>query len=142
MRGDEVLEYVQTFTEVRSDRRFDDGAIRLRHQATHTRQLTDLSGRTTRTGVGHHKDAVKGNLFFLFAVAVDNRFGREVFHHRLGNTFVGRGPDIDNFVIAFASGYQTRLELLLDLSHFRFRFGDDLHFLRRDNHVVDTYGSA
>src|SRR5690606_14600874 len=31
--GDEVLEYVQSFTEVRGDRRFDDGAVRLGHQA-------------------------------------------------------------------------------------------------------------
>ncbi|CAM7750305.1 hypothetical protein CICRMM096B_24365 [Citrobacter cronae] len=39
---DEVLEYVQTFTEVRGDWRFDDGAIWLRHQTTHTSQLTNL----------------------------------------------------------------------------------------------------
>src|SRR5476651_2702193 len=33
---DEVLKYAQAFTEVRSDRCFNDGAVRLGHQATHT----------------------------------------------------------------------------------------------------------
>ena len=117
---DEVLEYVQTFTEVRGDRRFDDGAIWLRHQTTHTGQLTNLCCGTTRTGVGHHVDAVEGNL------------------HRFGYTIVRRSPDIDNFVIAFACGYQTRLELLLDLSNFSFCFRDDLVFLLWDDHVINT----
>ena len=135
---DEVLEYVQTFTEVRGDWRFDDGAIRLRHQTTHTRQLTNLCRRTTRTGVGHHVDAVEGNLLLFYAVTVNNGFGLQVIHHRFGYTIVRRSPDIDNFVIAFARGYQTRLELLLDLSNFSFRFRDDLVFLLRDDHVINT----
>jgi hypothetical protein len=40
--GDEVLQYVQAFAEVRGDRRFDDRAVRLGHQTAHTGQLTDL----------------------------------------------------------------------------------------------------
>ncbi len=43
---DEVLEYVQAFTEVRGNRRFDNRAVRLGHQAAHTGQLADLGGRT------------------------------------------------------------------------------------------------
>src|SRR5690606_22188504 len=39
---DEVLKYVQTFTEVGDNRRLDDRAVRLGHQTTHTGQLTDL----------------------------------------------------------------------------------------------------
>ena len=49
VRRDEVLEHRQAFTEVRLDRAFDDLAdttgellLRLRHQAAHTRELTDL----------------------------------------------------------------------------------------------------
>ncbi len=140
VRGDEVLEYVQTFTEVRGDWRFDDGAIRLRHQTTHTGQLTNLCRRTTRTGVGHHVDAVEGDLLLFLAVTVNHGFGLQVIHHRFGYTIVRRSPDIDNFVIAFASGYQTRLELLLDLSNFGFRFRDDLVFFLRDDHVINTNG--
>ena len=135
---DEVLEYVQTFTEVRGDWRFDDGAIWLSHQTTHTSQLTNLCCRTTRTGVGHHVDAVEGNLLLFYAVTVNHGFGLQVIHHRFGYTIVRRSPDIDNFVIAFARGYQTRLELLLDLSNFSFRFRDDLVFLLWDDHVINT----
>jgi len=138
VRGDEVLEYVQTFTEVRGDWRFDDGAIWLRHQTTHTCQLTNLCCRTTRTGVGHHVDAVEGNLLLFDTVTVNHGFGLQVIHHRFGYTIVRRGPDIDNFVIAFARGNQTRLELLLDLSNFGFRFRDDLVFLLWDDHVINT----
>ena len=140
VRGDEVLEYVQTFTEVRGDRRFDDGAIRLRHQTTHTGKLTNLCSRTTRTGVGHHVDAVEGDLLLFFAVTVNNGFSLQVVHHRFGYTIVRRSPDIDNFVVAFARGHQTRLELLLNLSNFCFRFADDLVFFLRDDHVIDTNG--
>ena len=138
--GDEVLEYVQTFTEVRGDRRFDDGAIRLRHQTTHTSQLTNLCRRTTRTGVGHHVDAVEGNLLLFLTVTVNHGFGLQVIHHRFGYTIVRRSPDIDNFVVAFARGDQTRLELFLNLSNFRFRFADDFVFFLRDDHVIDTNG--
>ena len=140
MGGDEVLEYVQTFTEVRGDRRFDDGAIRLRHQTTHTSQLTNLCSRTTRTGVGHHVDAVEGNLLLFLTVTVNNGFGLQVIHHRFGYTIVRRSPDIDNFVVAFARGDQTRLELFLNLSNFSFRFADDFVFFLRDDHVIDTNG--
>ncbi len=34
-------------------------------QTTHTSQLTNLCRRTTRTGVGHHVDAVEGNLLLF-----------------------------------------------------------------------------
>ena len=115
VRGDEVLEYVQTFTEVRGDCR-----------------------RTTRTGVGHHVDAVEGDLLLFYAVTVNHGFGLQVIHHRFRYTIVRRSPDIDNFVVTFACGYQTRLELLLDLSNFSFRFRDDLVFLLWDDHVIDT----
>lgn len=114
--GDEVLEYVQTFTEVRGDWRFDDGAVRLRHQTTHSRPADESeSGReTTRTGVGHHKDAVEGKLLFHFGpsrltTSSTDRFSIIAF----GNAFVCGSPDIDHFVVASAGGHQTRLELLL-----------------------------
>ena len=139
---DEVLQYVQTFTEVRGDWGFDDGAIWLRHQTTHTRQLTHLCSRTTRTGVGHHKYAVEGRLLLFFAVTVSHGFSRQVFHHGFRYFIVGHSPDIDHLVVTFAGSYQTRLELLLNVCHFRFRIGQNLGFRFRDNHVVDTNGHA
>src|SRR5690606_3360594 len=68
--GNEVLKYAQTFTEVRSDRRFNDGAVRLGHQTTHTRQLTDLRSGTPSTGVSHHVHRVEGFLINFDAVTV------------------------------------------------------------------------
>ena len=46
VRRDEVLQNVEAFAEVRRDRRLDDRAVRLGHQAAHARQLADL--RCTR----------------------------------------------------------------------------------------------
>jgi hypothetical protein len=45
---DEVLQNVQAFAEVRGNRRLDDRAVRLRHQATHTGQLTNLPRNPAR----------------------------------------------------------------------------------------------
>ena len=66
VRRDEVLEHREAFTEVRLDRALDDFAdaagellLRLRHQAAHARQLTDLVARTTRAGVEHHEHRVE-----------------------------------------------------------------------------------
>ena len=53
-------------------------------------------------------------------VTVNNGFGLQVVHHRFGYTIVGRSPDIDNFVIAFASGHQTRLEKRLKQRTYRY----------------------
>ena len=56
---DKVLLRVQTFAEVCRDWRLDDRAIRLGHQTTHTCELTNLSCRTPRPGISHHKDRVE-----------------------------------------------------------------------------------
>ena len=42
VRRDEVLQHVQAFAEVRRDRRLDDRAVRLGHQAAHAGELADL----------------------------------------------------------------------------------------------------
>src|SRR3546814_17111280 len=52
VRRDEVLQNVEAFTEVRGDRRLDDRAVRLGHQATHAGELTNLRLATTPPGVG------------------------------------------------------------------------------------------
>ena len=48
VRRDEVLEHGETFAEVRRDRRLDDLARRLGHQAAHGGELTNLLGRASR----------------------------------------------------------------------------------------------
>ena len=54
----EVFEHRQTFLEVGNDRRLDDLARRLGHQAAHAGELAHLVLRTTRAGVRHHEDRV------------------------------------------------------------------------------------
>ena len=150
VRGDEVLEYVQTFTEVGGDRRLDDRAIRLGHQATHTSQLTNLCGGTTRTGVGHDEDAVEGVLLHRLAVFVIDHFAfpvddglfRDTCHHLLGDTVVGTRPDIDDLVVLLARGHETGGELVFDLFHFVFGRVDDDLLRVRDDEVVDADGGA
>ncbi|AKA27550.1 hypothetical protein PCL1606_61070 (plasmid) [Pseudomonas chlororaphis] len=139
---DEVLEYAQTFTEVRSNRRFDDGAVRLGHQTTHTGQLTNLCCGTPRTRVGHHVHRVEGFLLDFVAIAVDHFLFREVGHHRLGNFVVRFRPKVDHFVVLLALGYQAGGVLALDLFHFIGSSTDDAGFLVRDNEVVNTDGNA
>ena len=56
VRRDEVLQHGQAFTEVRRDRRLDDFARRLRHQAAHAGELPDLLLAAARAGVGHDVD--------------------------------------------------------------------------------------
>ena len=72
VRGDEVLQHVQAFAEVGRDRRLDDRAVRLGHQAAHAGQLADLRRAAARARVGHHVDGVERLLLHLLAVAVDD----------------------------------------------------------------------
>ena len=140
--GDEVLQDVQAFAEVRGNRRFDDRAIRLGHQATHPGELTNLCRRTPRAGIRHHVDRVEGFLLDGFAVAVDHVFLAQVVHHRLRQFFVGARPDIDDLVVFFALGEETAGVLVFDFLHFVFRGLQDFRFRRRHDHIDDADGGA
>ncbi|RMO83569.1 hypothetical protein ALQ34_05340 [Pseudomonas syringae pv. maculicola] len=140
--GDEVLKYAQTFTEVSSDRRFNNGAIRLGHQTTHTGQLTNLGSRTTRPGVSHHVHRVEGFLINFDAVTVDNAFFGQVRHHRFRDFVVRLGPKVDHLVVLLALGYQAGSVLAFDLFNFFGGCVDDASFLIRDNEVVNADGDT
>src|SRR5271154_1245300 len=133
---DEVLQYVQAFTEVRRDRRLDDGAIRLRHQAAHAGELANLRRGTAGAGVGHHEDGIERLLTDLVALGVGDLVGAQLLHHGLGHLVVGARPDVDHLVVAFAVGDQSRGVLLLDLLHLFFGRRQDLGLLGRYHHVV------
>ena len=137
---DEVLKYVQTFTEVRSDRRFNNRAVWLGHQTTHTRQLTNLRSGTTSTGVGHHIHGIEGLLINFLAVAVKHASRLQVVHHRLGNLIVGLGPQIDNLVVLLALGNQTGSILIFNFLNFVGRFINDARLLVWNDEVVYTNG--
>ena len=71
VRRRKVLRNVQTFTEVRGDRRLNDRAVRTRHQTAHTGKLSNLCGGATSTGVCVDINGVEGFLLLFFAVFVD-----------------------------------------------------------------------
>ena len=121
VRGDEVLQHVQAFAEVRGDRRFDDGAVRLRHQAAHTGQLANLRCGTARAGVGHHVDGVERFLRRLALPWRSMTFSHaQLIHHGLGHDVAGAAPDVHHLVVALALGHQTGGVLRLDFLHFLF----------------------
>ncbi len=135
---DEVLENRQALTEVSRDRCFDDRAIRLGHQTTHTGQLTDLLVTTSGTRVGHHVNRVKRGHLDGFAIRRERRINSQLGKHRLGNIFRALGPDIDNLVVALAIGDQTLGILPLDFLDFVNRSRDELFLRLGDNHVVQA----
>jgi len=72
-----VLKHGQTFLKVRKNRVFNNlcalgtGLLRLGHQTTHTRQLTNLFLRTTGTGIKHHKYRVETLVVILNGLVKD-----------------------------------------------------------------------
>src|SRR5205085_8474084 len=104
---DEVMEHRESFTEVRRDRRLDDLARRLRHQAAHAGELTDLLLRPARAGVGHdvHRVEVPPGVVELLHL-------RE---HRVGDLLGDVRPYGDDVVIALAVGDRAFQLLPFDL---------------------------
>ena len=135
--GDEVLQNVQAFAEVRGDRRLDDGAVRLGHQAPHAGQLADLRGGAASAGVGHHVDRVERFLVDFLAVAVEHLLLGELGHHDLAHFVTGLAPDVDDLVVALAGGHETRDVLLLDLLDFLLGAFDQARLFLGHQHVVD-----
>src|SRR5258708_8634037 len=90
---DEVLQYVQAFAEIRRDRRLDDRAVRLRHQAAHAGELTNLRGGTAPARVGHHEDGIERLLTDLVALGVGDLVGSQLFHHALGPLVIATRPN-------------------------------------------------
>ena len=81
----EVFEHRQAFLEVGNDRRLDDLARRLGHQAAHAGELAHLRRRTARAGMRHHVDRVD-----LGFAALRLLLGRGDFLHHLLGDFFGR----------------------------------------------------
>ena len=121
VRGDEVLQHGEAFTEVRRDRRLDDFPRRLRHQAAHAGELPDLLLAAPGARVGHDVDRVEGLPFLV-----------ELLHlaeHRVGDVFGRLRPDGDDLVVALAVGDRAFEVLRLDL--------DDL-FARRSRRAAPS----
>ena len=115
VRRDEVLEHGQPFAEVRRDRRLDDLARRLRHQAAHGGELPDLLGRASGARVGHDVDRVEARLDELFAgLGIDDLFLADLVHHLLRHLVGNAGPDVDDLVVPLTVGDEPFLVLVDD----------------------------
>ena len=138
MGRDEVLQYVQAFTEVGRDRGFNNRAVRLRHQAAHAGQLTDLRCRTTGTRVGHHINRIERFLLNFFTGAVYRVLRAELIHHGLSHDIAGTRPNIHHLVVAFAICDQAGSVLAFNLLNLFFGARNNAGLLQWDQHVVDT----
>ena len=129
MCGDEVFEDLEAFPEVGPDRRLDDLARRLGHEATHPGKLPDLLGRAPGARVCHHVDGVKGTF----------TLGPLIFQG--GNNLIGYllcdlGPDIDDLVVPFTVGDETLRVLGLDLGNIFFSSGHQFSFPGGNVHII------
>ena len=112
---DEVLEHRETLAEVRRDRRLDDLARRLGHQAAHGGELADLLRGASRSGVGHDVDRVEARLDELLArLGIDDLLLADLVHHLLRDLVGDAGPDVDDLVVALAVGDEAFLVLVDD----------------------------
>ena len=94
--GDHVLGDRQTLTEIGADRKVDDLALRVRHQAPHAHQLTHLGHVSPGAGVGHHPHRVQRCV--LVKVLFDG----------IHQTLVGLGPGVDHLGVALHLGDFTQ----------------------------------
>ena len=104
---DEVLQHREAFAEVRGDRRLDDLARGLGHQAAHAGELADLLLGASGAGVGHHVDRVE-----LRPTWSDFFISRNISSEMFSVVAV---PDVDDLVVALARGDDAGVALALDL---------------------------
>ena len=102
MGRDEVLQYVQTFTEVGLNGKLDGVTGSIGHKASHSSQLLDLLIRTSGSGVSHHEDVV-----------VLIQASQQI----VGQLIVRLLPGIDHLFITLLLGDKTAAEVLGDPVH-------------------------
>ena len=127
--GDEVLQHGQAFAEVRRDRRLDDFARRLGHQAAHAGELANLLLGTASAGVGHdvNRIDVAGLVVLLHGA-----------EHLVRHLFGDGRPDFDHLVVALAVGDGAVQILLLHGDGLLLGVAHQTRFARRNDHVVDA----
>src|SRR6185437_9477525 len=133
VRGYEVLEHRETFTEVGRDGRFNDFARRLGHEAAHAGELANLLFGSASAGISHHVNRVHAAGLVQLLHIVE---------HLVGHFFRDVGPDFNNFVIALAVGDGAVKVLLLDVDHLLFGFADQVLLVIGDDHVINADGQA
>ena len=128
--GDHVFGDRQTLTEIGADRKVDDFALGVGHQAAHAHQLTHLGHVPPGAGVGHHPDRVERVV--VVEVLLD------LFHQ----TLVGLGPGVDHLGVAFHLGDLTEAVALLGVGDLLLGLLQQAGLLTGDAQVVhgDRHG--
>ena len=129
MRGREIFQYRQAFAEVRLNRRFDDLAVRLTHQTSHTSQLANLFFTTTSTGICHqeHRIHIAGSTTVILFHGI---------HHLGRDRFTSVRPGIQNLVVTFLIGNHSTLVVLAVFQHFFLGGGNNLFLGFRCHQVI------
>ena len=108
--GDEVFEHRHAFLKVGEDGVFDGGTgvgtglLGLGHQTTHTGELGNLVGATTRSGIEHHEHGVEALVGF-----------GHLLHEGALDVTVHLRPSVDNLVVAFVVGDEAHTVVAHDL---------------------------
>ena len=125
--GDEVLQYGQTFTEIRLNRDFDGTTGCVCHQTSHTCQLTNLVNRASSTRLCHHMNRVKAVAFHLTLQCV-------------GNNLRGVLPFTYNQTVTLGIGDKAALVLAVDGSNLLLGSGNHFLLLFRYGDIREGYG--
>ena len=120
VRRDEVLQNVQTFTEVRLDRKLDSTSRRICHKSTHAGKLLDLLVRTTGSGICHHMDVI-----------VTTQSVKKC----LSYLIVSILPNGDNIFITLLLSEKTSGEVPGDIFNLLLGVSQDLLLLGRNHHI-------
>src|SRR5215208_6471237 len=117
----EVLQHRETLHEVALHRLLDDLTLRVRHQATHARELGEVVVVAAGARVGHHVDRVQAP---------------EVVLHRLLDLVLGLSPQPDHTLQPLVVGDEALVPLVLDLVDHALVALEDLLFLLGHDDVV------
>ena len=120
MRRHEILQYVQTFTEIGLDRQLDGPSRRIRHQSAHTSKLFDLLVGSTGSGIRHHINII-----------VFIQTGKQHFRQ----FFIGVVPSLHNRTISLLLRDQSTAEIHGNLIYRRLRRLQHFLFLRGHRHI-------
>ncbi len=109
----------QAFAEVGLDRRLDDLARGLGHQAAHAGELADLLDAAAGARLGHQEDRVEVDLAVADVVL-------ELLHHLGGDLLAGVGPGVEDLVVPLLLGDDAALVELGCLGDLLLGLGEDL----------------
>ena len=134
--GDEILEDIKPFTEVRRNRLLDDLTHASRecllgfgHEASHSGQLCDLGPGSPGSGIHHHEDRVEPAFVIL-----------HLCDHLISHLLRCMGPGVDDHVVTLCLGDDPLPVLVPVLIHLFSGLVDHLFFDLRGQQVVRREG--